>query len=304
MAEPQQQQPRRYILIHERTPDMPILFVSSGVRQTLRYEPGEIVGRPSLDFTVTSKEGEEYRRHNSSQTDDNVMMTSMLIKHKTDKPVPVHAITFACGNVNLIMATLIPSISMERQYKDGISVQSFYFNLGGHHSTNKHGPSNIEGQGTHKNAVCSMRRAHQACFVLGDFGSSNANDEKGAKVMFVTDSINRILNADSSDIQGMPFLSLVALEDIIKATMFLDKTLNNYDIAFESLNLLVNPSEERKEENPQCVAVEFMAIGSDDGVIMLCQLAQSKSSDSNNNNNGYMSLEDIISSDPWTSDFA
>ncbi|KAJ1954963.1 hypothetical protein GGI12_005672 [Dipsacomyces acuminosporus] len=79
------------------------------------------------------------------------------------------------------------------------------------------------------------------------------------KIVFATDSINRILDADSCDLQGS------------QAT------------------------------DPRCVSVEFMAMGSNDGAIMLCQLVRPWIA-GRSENVRYISLEDIISSDPETSD--
>ncbi|KAJ1959730.1 hypothetical protein GGI12_004184 [Dipsacomyces acuminosporus] len=99
-----------------------------------------------------------------------------------------------------------------------------------------------------------------------------------------------------------PFLSMVTLEDITKAADFLDKALQTNVLVLERLRLLENPIENEQQNFPKCVSVEFMAMGSDDGAIMLCQLEQPKRADPCNND-GYLSLEDIISSDPGTSDF-
>ncbi|KAJ1961313.1 hypothetical protein GGI12_003320, partial [Dipsacomyces acuminosporus] len=122
--------------------------------------------------------------------------------------------------------------------------------------------------------------------------------------MFSTDSINRILDVDSSDLQGVPFLSLVAFRDNQKACEYLEKALHSDELVLERLQLLVNPIEESHLRNPRCVFVEFMAMGSDDGIIMLCQLERPKAitRGGGGDDDGYLSLADIISSDPETSD--
>ncbi|KAJ1964926.1 hypothetical protein GGI12_001123 [Dipsacomyces acuminosporus] len=170
---------------------------------------------------------------------------------------------------------------------------------------------NIVSTKGYMDVIDSLKKTHQACFVLKDLRSSNVDGSKGANIMFVTDSINRIINVDSCDLQNQPFLSLVAHEDVTRAAGFLEKALYGDALVVEKLHLLYDPLESSPLGKPKRVSVEFMAMGSDAGAILLCQLdkatgaARGKNNNTNNNNSDvYLSLEDIISSDPETSDFA
>ncbi|KAJ1965759.1 hypothetical protein GGI12_000551 [Dipsacomyces acuminosporus] len=138
--------------------------------------------------------------------------------------------------------------------------------------------------------------------VVENAGASNPACDAGPTILFAADSINRILDADSSDLQGLPFLSIVAFEDIPKAAAFLANALHSSEPLFERLSILVNPIEESNSTNPRIAALEFMGIGSDDGAILLCQLLP-PSAQERSDNDGYLSLGDIISSDPDTSDY-
>ncbi|KAJ1958929.1 hypothetical protein GGI12_004610 [Dipsacomyces acuminosporus] len=149
----------------------------------------------------------------------------------------------------------------------------------------------------------SLRTNHQACFVLGDFSPNDPDGDAGPKIVFTTDSINRILDVDSCDLQGVPFLSLVAMEDNQKAYGFLERSFNSSELVLERLHLLANPIDDAQLRNPRTVTVEFLGIGSDEGAIILCQIGRTRISGRVDNNSGYMSLEDIISSEPDTSDF-
>ncbi|KAJ1951728.1 hypothetical protein GGI12_006414, partial [Dipsacomyces acuminosporus] len=93
-----------------------------------------------------------------------------------------------------------------------------------------------------------------------------------------------------------------ATDDILKAATFLENVLNSDELVLSRLLLRVNPVSSCRLERSRSVSVEFMAMGSDDGAVMLCQLERPRTID-NNSSNKCMSLEEIVSSDPDTSDF-
>ncbi|KAJ1960203.1 hypothetical protein GGI12_003931 [Dipsacomyces acuminosporus] len=289
-------QPSTYLIINERTPGMPILYVSSSIREALLYEPQDFIGHSALEFVADTNDVEELRKHHGTFTDDNVIMTNCIVKSKDNQDVYIRTIVFACGNVNLGIVDTFPNITSneqllqyQQQEEDirALSVQRFKCILSEQTSNNTLG----------RNAIYSLRTTYQACIVTENKGD-NIN---GPEVVFVTSSINRILEADSCELQGLPFLSLVAEQDSIRACDFLEKALYSKELVLETLRLLVNPLEESETNNPKLVSVEFMAKGSDDGVIMLCQVGRYARTECNDNG-GYMSLEDIITSDPETSD--
>ncbi|KAJ2876441.1 hypothetical protein GGH93_000758 [Coemansia aciculifera] len=195
---------RAFIGIHDKTPDMRIIYVTSSIRDILGFEPSEAVGQTALWF-IENGNAEDYREHFGSHTDeDNVPM--------------------------------------------------------------------------------------------------------GPRVLFASNSFDRIINIDACDVQGIPFLLLVASEDVAKAGRFLDNIKTASTVLIEHLLLLADPLAELtngEQREPKTVAVEIMAAGADSGAVMLCQLArQPLCSGICELSDGYMSLEDIISSDPETSDIA
>ncbi|KAJ1958937.1 hypothetical protein GGI12_004605 [Dipsacomyces acuminosporus] len=307
------QKPVTYIGIHERTPEVPILYISSSVRQALLFEPEECIGQSVKDFFADSGDGEGFRKELGSYSDENVIVTKVIAKRKDNTPVRIRSIAFACSNVTFHLLTAYPLAATDK-HNEHISVQKFKCNL---NQTNARSGEHVlySGQGSsgaqrlakkttqrdvYQHVISSIRKSHQACLVLEDLKSNNTDGKPGARIIFVTDSINRILDVDACDLQEVPFLSLVALQDITKAADFLDKALCGSVLALETLRLLVNPLESSQLGSPKCVSVEFMAMGSDDGAVMLCQPKQELSYDGKD---GYLSLEEIISSDPGTSDF-
>ncbi|KAJ1953196.1 hypothetical protein GGI12_006064 [Dipsacomyces acuminosporus] len=291
---------KTFIIIIERAPEMPILYASSSIRQAILLEPRDVIGHSSFEYMVNGNDGEIYKKHHSSLTEDNVMVTSMFLRTGVDRTIFIRAIAFVCDNVTLHMSTSYPEITPE-QYSGSVDVQRFKCILDEDETRepNSQSPqgSSVANQALDMNSIYSMRSSHQACMVLEGMEQSG-----GPKITFVTSSINKILDTESHDIQRLPFLSLVATEDITKASDFLARALNTDELVLESLRLYEDPVDEALPGNQSTVAVEFMAMASDDGVIMLCQSGKNEGG-GRNVADGYMSLEDIISSGCETSDF-
>ncbi|KAJ2609869.1 hypothetical protein H4S08_003868 [Coemansia sp. RSA 1365] len=127
----------------------------------------------------------------------------------------------------------------------------------------------------------------------------------------------QIIDVDASDIQGLSFLSLVAAEDTLRAGKFLEDMATPERIVLENIKFLANPISDTNSavgrvgnmtqmERPvrRTVMVELVGAGSDDGAIVLFQLNQPQPFESRAmpSSDGYMSLKNIISSDPETSD--
>ncbi|KAJ1955790.1 hypothetical protein GGI12_005477 [Dipsacomyces acuminosporus] len=294
-----QQRPIRYIVIHERSPGLPILYASSSRRQMMPYLPGSPAAGSPLPFITRSRDIEEIKRLYGSQTDDNVIMTNIFGKTRSNDDMLLRTVSFTCGTVSLVMASVYIN-AVRGQDSQTVDIQRYRCILQNHDDSVGVIDSNAEGG--NRNSMYSMKSTYQACFVLEEMSANSLDGDNGPRVVFATNSINRILDADSCDLQGLPFVSLVATEDKERAAAFLGKTLNDNDLVLEQLHLLVNPLEDSQAAEPRCVSVEFMAMGSDDGAIMLCQLERPWIA-GRSENVGYMSLEDIISSDPETSDF-
>ncbi|KAJ1959943.1 hypothetical protein GGI12_004076, partial [Dipsacomyces acuminosporus] len=63
--------PATYIGIHERTVGTKLLYLSSGIRQALLYEPSELIGRSTEVLINDTQSTEEFKTHHGSVTDDN-----------------------------------------------------------------------------------------------------------------------------------------------------------------------------------------------------------------------------------------
>ncbi|KAJ2888078.1 hypothetical protein FB639_000884 [Coemansia asiatica] len=126
-----------------------------------------------------------------------------------------------------------------------------------------------------------------ACLVL------ETGSREGPRVLFASRSFSRIVGVETDEVQGLGFLTLVAPRDVTRASEFLEKVFVSMDVLVEQLAFVVGERE---------IVVEVMAAGSSEGAMLLCQMkAPDRTCD---DEEGYLSLEDIISSDPETSDCA
>ncbi|KAJ2850687.1 hypothetical protein IWW36_001731 [Coemansia brasiliensis] len=63
----------------------------------------------------------------------------------------------------------------------------------------------------------------------------------GPLIAFVLDSVSNLIDADMSDLQSFPFLKLVAPEDVLRVSKYLEVLANSKDVQFERFSLLQQP---------------------------------------------------------------
>ncbi|KAJ2058375.1 hypothetical protein GGI17_005094 [Coemansia sp. S146] len=300
---------KAFIGIHDKTPDMRIIYVTSSIRDILGFEPSEAVGQTALWF-IENGNAEDYREHFGSHTDeDNVLITQVYVRTSSGVPVYVKLVNFSCDNlafnVCFLYSETLPTrverspLRVEQVHPGGVSEQM---------TSRQRSLMTAHRERNRRAAVLSGSRSARACLTLESIGGCTEESSMGPRVLFASNSFDRIISIDACDIQGVPFLLLVAPEDVAKAGRFLDNIKSASTVLIEHLLLLADPLAEPtngEQRGPRTVAVEIMAAGADSGAVMLCQLArQPLSSGICELSDGYMSLEDIISSDPETSDMA
>ncbi|KAJ1952520.1 hypothetical protein GGI12_006222, partial [Dipsacomyces acuminosporus] len=240
-------------------------------------EPYELVDRPPPHFIGDIEYVVRVVMRNGVYMGGNVIMSTFFSRRKDNAPIFMRTITFTCGDVIVGVVTAFSNINFEQ-----LSAQSFNTNL---------------------NTMYSLKTEQQACIVLEDMGLAVGSAAHGPQIFYSTDSINLIINARPPDIENKAFLSLVAVTDIIKASLFLETILCSNDLVFECLQLLQYPLEDSPLRSPRHVTAEFVGMKSDTGIILLCQLKPQTSSQSNRRASRNLSLRDIISSDAGAPNF-
>ncbi|KAJ2491064.1 hypothetical protein IWW37_002621 [Coemansia sp. RSA 2050] len=298
----ERQFPTGFMGIHDKTPDMRIIYVTSSIREVLGFEPSDVIGQTALTF-IENGNAEEYKEHfGEHSNDDSVLVTQIYVRTNASAPAHIKLVSFSCDSLAFNVCFVYSNSSPALQHSP-LRVEQV--RSGGLEQPSRH-QSLLAAQRERNSraTIVSGGRSIRACLTL-DSISERAENPMGPRILFASNSFDRIINADASDIQGLPFLLLVAPEDVAKAGRFLENIKTASTIIIEHLLLLANPLEEPtsgERTGPRTIAVEIMAAGADSGAIMLCQLARLPIPGIGEQSDGYMSLEDIISSDPDSSD--
>ncbi|KAJ2549411.1 hypothetical protein EV175_004460, partial [Coemansia sp. RSA 1933] len=156
-----------------------------------------------------------------------------------------------------------------------------------------------------------------------DLAAVGVRRQSGPLVVFTTGSVGRLIDADTSDLMRFPFLKLVAPEDLLRVSKFFDKLSETMDVLFETFSLLQRPHiidgdiVVSDAQNTR-VVVECLGANVRDGMAVLLRKLRSEApptmDDMGNylrpkvhdadQEAGYMTLSEMISDDPETSDAA
>ncbi|KAI8322399.1 hypothetical protein GQ54DRAFT_297409 [Martensiomyces pterosporus] len=311
--------PQSYVVIYERQGPEVILYVSSNCRQALGYAPEEMVGTSILEYSA-----DEHARHYScSWPADNpeigVTLMPHNLRHKDGRTIFSHVICINCtGHIFTIVTTyeefgfvnIGESVLYKLQHESNFDTAAnggSVFSIGG----GDVGKEMVD-LSYPRITMDTLRKAHihtaracrdKACFVLSRPDRPPGDSTLGPTVVFVTNSISRIFDGhmDGYEVINMPFFSIVAPADITKAAVFMDALTSTPRPHVCALNLLRRPIHD-ESGGRDVIQVELIGAISDDGAVLLCQKVQKKDG-ADRDEPGYMSLEEIISSDPDSSDF-
>ncbi|KAJ2614856.1 hypothetical protein H4S08_001508 [Coemansia sp. RSA 1365] len=171
------------------------------------------------------------------------------------------------------------------------------------------------------------RQQVKAAFVLEHTRETDSSPENegirlaGPLIVFVTGSVNHLIEADPSDVMHYPFFKLVAPEDIAHVSEFFEQLYKSAEVQFRNFALVKHPHIIEGDifvhdaDNPRIV-VECLAAAVDDGVVLMLRKLRVTPPPKKDNvgnyihssvykmddNADYMSLFDLISTDPETSD--
>ncbi|KAJ1949139.1 hypothetical protein EC988_004890 [Linderina pennispora] len=312
--------------VHEKGNEMRVLYVSSNIKQILDYEPSEMIGKPTLSF-IASDLVPAYAGDFGERTPENVSVGYTRVRHRDGTSLAIRIISFACSDIQFNVGSFDPNGSFELLLET-TRVQRFQYMAkdSGRSETlariQQALGDDVASALITRPAPPSYRLSPvvtQACLILNNLGPNTDNSPLGPKILFATNSISLIVNADACDLHGLEFLSLVVTADIAKAGEFLQQVASKPDVTFVVLNMRYNPLGPDTEQN-ETVPVEIMGIGSECGGILLCQPANWPRSqrrdrqgtqraavhiinDNEDDNANYLSLEELISSDIDTSDY-
>ncbi|KAJ1723652.1 hypothetical protein LPJ53_002035 [Coemansia erecta] len=277
--------PMAYIAIHDKTPLMRVLYASSNIRQILQFAPSEVVGHPALAF-VSHIKATDYSEQFGRLTNDTVLASHMLVDNRQGTPVLLRIIHFSCDNLEFNVALAVPHMPQQGLQQDSLAIRA---------------------------AMAGSRASRvQACLVLESSAVAEHHSPLGPRVVFATRSVERVVGRPAEDIQGLGFMQLLAPHEVTRAALFLEGVAVSASVEYIVLRFApatattTAAATAATAGGEEYVSVEVLAAGSDDGALLLCRsmAAGSRGGNNDNDNDGYVSLDEIISSDAETSDIS
>ncbi|KAJ1662530.1 hypothetical protein EV178_005812 [Coemansia sp. RSA 1646] len=338
-----------FIGIHARDPSTRVLYMSSGCRQAMGFTPSYIVSKRAHDFiadpyqddysTIYESKGDE---EDTEADEANAYVMYMNIKTAEGGPVLHRITTFKCDNCVIVIAMAFPELpyqnrhELEVQMLDGAmkrmnvtrDKEAERANTSNHQRAAARWRNRSETTyGQRVPLYYAQSRQVKVAFVLENPEATEVQAVEGVRrqngplVVFVTGSVGRLIDADTSDLMHFPFLKLVAPEDLLRVSKFFEKLTDTPDVLFESFSLLQRPHVIEgdiviADEQNTRVVVECLGANVQDGVALLLRKLRSEAPptmDEMGNylrpkvhevdeDGGYMTLSEMISDDPETSD--
>ncbi|KAJ2806006.1 hypothetical protein H4R20_001855 [Coemansia guatemalensis] len=287
-----------YFAIHTRDDSVQFLYVSSGVRQAIGFEPSQLVSRRAIDFVADAYDASDYLKiykrnsngpptdYNNDSDDSDADAYVWYVNIQTTDGAPVlHRMTsFKCDSSVLVVCMPFPDAPFES--KHALEVQMLdgameHMNITHPDKSQVERRKSLASQKGYRASKYTTRNSQtKAIFVLEKPETVCSEDldpshrVNGPLVVFVTGSVSQLIDANISDVMQYPFLKLVAPEDLIYVSKFFERLTESTDVLFETFALVKHPHIiagdilVRDEDNPR-VVVECLGAAVDDGVAIL-----------------------------------
>ncbi|KAJ2759372.1 hypothetical protein IWQ57_006571, partial [Coemansia nantahalensis] len=318
-----------------------IIYVSSGVQRGMGISPEEMINTGAREFIMEGFDSKDTmslydtNHQDGADTDGDkageahAYVIEGNLRTAYGRSVYSRITLFPCDNCVLDIcqmfhdAPLLDRTAPEMQALDGAMRR-----INAMCERDRRNAEALTQPGSRGTAIFSARNRHvKAALILEHPVAADAeNDETGDRqagplVVFVTGSVSHLVDADTSDLHQAPFLKLVAPEDLLHVSKYFGRLADSTDVLFETFSLLSRPPvvegdvEVADHENHR-VVVECLGASSSDGLAVLVRKLRTVPAprrDSMGNyihsrihkvdeECGYVSLAELISSDPDTSD--
>ncbi|KAJ1832554.1 hypothetical protein LPJ63_003446 [Coemansia sp. RSA 2711] len=323
-----------FIGIHTRDDSMSVLYMSRGCQQALGFEPAQIVNRQVKDFVADAYRASDYMgiyqlKSNADgqleeEDDASIYCWFTNLKSAAGQPILHKLISMKADNTVIFIGMAYPEAPY--QTRTELEVQQ----IDGTGATRALNVTRkmLEMQHRQKSLFRARSQQVKAAFILENHrvlaAAHNNNPDyrvSGPLIGFCTNSVCRLIEADTSDLIGYPFLKLVAPEDLVPTTRFLEQLSDSSEIQFHKFSLLFRPCVidgdvfVSDEENPR-VIVDCMGSAVEDGVVLLVRRIRMTGAPSRRNLGAHlharidasadseedMSFFEMLSSEPDTSD--
>ncbi|KAJ2783760.1 hypothetical protein H4R18_001512 [Coemansia javaensis] len=317
-----------YVGIHSVDDTTELLYISSGSTRAIGFTPEYLLSMRAKDFIADDYDPNDYPRLYDAEADGSdeggvfVFYTNVRTAHG---PPVLHKITsFKCGACVLYVGTTYPEVPFRERHE--LRVQALDRAM-----TQRNITREQQARRAAKRRNAPVYRAHsgraKAAFVLEHPTAVAAGvrgphgRQAGVLISFATASLSHVIDADPSDVIHEPFLKLVAPEDLVRVSAFFDRLAASTEVLFESFALLQRPhlidgDVIVADEDNKRVVVDCLGAASHDGLVLLVNKLRTKPAPARDtlgnyvrakvrevdDEGGYLSLAELLSSDPETSD--
>ncbi|KAJ1728270.1 hypothetical protein LPJ61_004124 [Coemansia biformis] len=329
-----------YLGILARDESTRSLYVSSGCLRSLGFTPAYVMAQRARDMVACESSIDGFVRAYACKKDvegggdDEADAYVMYMNVKTASGLPVLAryTTFPCDSCILYVCMTFPEAAAALVHDgpqihatlDGAAKRASASALD---SESRTASRRKQANASHVPLYSARSKQLKAAFVLENSGTGRTRPTDpacgwaGPLVVFVTGSLARLVDADASDMIHEPFLKLVAPEDVLRVGKFFDRLSSSTDVMFETFSLLSRPyliegDIATPDKDNQRVVVECLGAAVPDGAALLlrklCVESAPKRDAAGNyirsyvhdidKSNSYISLSELVSSDPETSD--
>ncbi|KAJ2626723.1 hypothetical protein H4R22_004703 [Coemansia sp. RSA 1290] len=325
-----------YIGIHTLDNNTDILFVSSGCGQGVGWTSSQVMEMRAKDFIVSGFDTNDYasvyqrqlQAPEEDEDDSSAYQMYVYLKTASGTPVLTRVTSFKCDNCVVYIGVAFPEAPFRQQQE--LEVQQLdgamqRMNISKRQAIGTAGGKSMQAQRTR--LYHARGKTTKAALILEHPDASAVETEEtgrrpaGPLVVFVTGSISKLVDADPSDLHNFPFLRLVAPEDLLHTSKFFDKLSDSPDVLFETFALLQRPPVIEgdvavADEANMRVVVECLGASVTDGVALMVRklrVAPPPKRDTLgryvhsriheiDDKEGYVSLEELVSSDCATTD--
>ncbi|KAJ2808348.1 hypothetical protein H4R21_000094 [Coemansia helicoidea] len=318
-----------------------IIYVSSGVHLGTGLTPEEVVNTSAYEFITEGFDSKDYmslyETDNPNGADmegdthdkPNAYAMEGNLRTAFGKPKFSRMTLFPCDNCVLYLCQMFPDAPLlDRTELEVRALDGEMRRINVTRECDRKRAEGLAQPGNSGTPIYSARsRRVKAAFILEHPAAANSENNKtgdrqaGPLVVFVTGSVSHLVDADSSDVMRTPFLKLVAPEDLLHVSKYFDRLADSTDVLFETFALLSRPPvvegdvEVADHENHR-VIVECLGASSQDGLAVLVRKLRTVPAPKRDtmgnyihsrvhrvdDEGGYVSLAELISSDPDTSD--
>ncbi|KAJ2769056.1 hypothetical protein IWQ57_003271 [Coemansia nantahalensis] len=230
-----------------------IIYVSSGVHLGTGLTPEEVVNTSAYEFITEEFDSKDYMSlyetdnlngadmEGDTHDKPNAYAMEGNLQSARGQPVYSRLTLFPCDNCVLYLCQMFPDARLlDRTELEVRALDGEMRRINVTRECGRKRAKALTQPGNSSTPIYSARNRHvKAAFILEHPVAADAENNKtgdrqaGPLVVFVTGSVSHLVDADTSDVMRIPFLKLVAPEDLLHVSKYFDRLADSTDVLFD-----------------------------------------------------------------------